>query len=154
MGDINGDGRDEIVIGTSRTSLYAIDPSAEGRMWSNKLGHDVTGVEIVTGSKGRPLIVAGSRSQFVSAFNGAGEKQWSTPVGAPVMHLTTAGSSEDAVIVAALKDGSVVVLSTAGTITHRGRLKAQPVALTVTTGQHPMILIADENGVVTALRIR
>ncbi len=154
IGDINDDGRDEIVIGTSRTSLYAIDPSAEGRMWSNKLGHEVTGVEIVTGSKGRPLIVAGSRSQFVSAFNGAGEKQWATPVGAPVMYLTTAGSSADAVIVAALKDGSVVVLSTAGTITHRTRLQAQPVALTVTTGQHPLLLIADENGVVTALRIR
>ncbi len=157
IGDINGDGLDEIVAGTSRTSLRAIEPSRvghlEGYLWSHKLGDDVRGVEIITGADGQPLVVAGAMSEFISAFNGAGEKQWATAVGAPVRFTTTVRSGDEAMIVAALKDGTVVVLSKSGQAAHNIKLPSPPTALAVAGERHDLILVAGEDGVVRALAI-
>ena len=150
IGDINSDGRDEIVIGTRRTSVHAIDPSREGYLWSHKLGHEVTGCEIIRDEDARPLVVAGCRSQFIVAFDGAGRKRWATPVAAPVELMAMLGDENG--VVAALKDGTVVLLSVSGEITHHANIAARPTALTVVGPDHDLILLAGEDGVVRALR--
>ncbi len=154
IGDINGDGREEIVIGTGRANLHAIDPSRDGYLWSHALGDSVRGVELVDGPDGLPLVVAGGYGEFVVAFNGAGEKQWATPMGAPVKYLTTAAPGGAQVIVAALMDGSVVTLDVAGAVTGKAATGVEPTALTVAGGEQQLIVVAGADNIVRGIRMR
>jgi outer membrane protein assembly factor BamB len=151
IADINGDSREEIVIGTRRGTLHAIDPTQKGRLWSHKLGDAVRGCELVTGRDGEPLIVAGSLSGFVIGFDGAGDKQWVTAVGGPVAFMAVAGAGDTEAIIAALESGDVAALTRAGRITHRLRLPSRPTALATAGDRHQLILVAGENGAVQAL---
>ena len=154
IGDINGDGREEIVIGTGRANLHAIDPSREGYLWSHALGDSVRGVELVDGPDGLPLVVAGGYGEFIVAFNGAGEKQWATPMGAPVKFLTTAAPEGVEVIIAALMDGSVVTLDVTGAVAGKAATGVEPTALTVAGAEQQLIVVAGADNTVRGIRMR
>ena len=154
IGDINGDGREEIVIGTGRANLHAIDPSRDGYLWSHALGDSVRGVEIVDGPDGMPLVVAGGYGEFIVAFNGVGEKQWATPMGAPVKFLTTAAPEGVEVIIAALMDGSIVTLDVTGAVTGKAATGVEPTALTVAGAEQQLIIVAGADNIVRGIRMR
>ncbi|MFO7948086.1 MAG: hypothetical protein R6V19_14875, partial [Armatimonadota bacterium] len=155
IGDINRDGREEIVIGNSATTVWALDPLHEEdhEIWSHKLGHDVTGIELVT-ADGEPMVIAGSQSGFVVAFNGSGTKLWATPIGGPVLHTATAGPSTDATIIVALQGGAIAAVSTDGTILRRSQLPSEIVALETAGPDHEIILAACDDGIVRALSVQ
>ena len=153
VGDINGDGKDEIVIGTGRATLRAINPATQQLMWMHRLGDDVKGVVIVKGPEGKALVVAGSASKFVTAFDGSGKKQWATPVRAPVLFLTSVRAKGRTSIVAACEGGQVLALDPSGKVTHRLKLDARPVAITTAKGHLAPVFIAAENGIVTAFTV-
>ena len=115
------------------------------------MGHEVTGCEILNREEGKALVVAGCMSEFVLAFDGVGKKQWATPVGAPVKFLTVWGPDE--ALVAALQEGTVIVLSPSGEITHRTKLPSLPTALAVVGEKHDLIVVAGEDGVVRGMTI-
>ncbi len=152
IGDVTGDGRPEIVFGTGRASLYLIAPTMDddGRIFQHKLGDDVRGVEIIPGTDGTPLIVAGATSGFISAFDASGEVRWSNAVGGAVLQMTSAIVDGAPVIVAALLDGEVLVLCADGQTQLRGRVEGQPSTMTVTVGDAPLIVVGEDTGTVTA----
>jgi hypothetical protein len=156
IADVNDDGRDEIVFGTGRASLYLIQPTMEddGRIAQHKLGDDVRGTEIIRDADGTPLIVTGATSEFVTAFEGSGAKRWATAVGGPVVEMTSAVIGGEEMIVAVLGDGEVRVLSADGEIAWYGEIGWRPTALAVTGGDQPLIVVADVDGHVTALTFR
>ena len=86
IGDVNGDGRDEIAFGTGRASLHVVAPTMEddGRLFQRKLGDDVRGTETIPAADGTPLIVTGATSEFITAFDGSGVTRWATAVGGPM----------------------------------------------------------------------
>jgi hypothetical protein len=151
IGDITGEGRQVIVIGTRRASLHAIDPRREGYLWSHNLGHEVRGCDLIIGADGKPLVVAGSLSGFVTAFNGAGARQWATPVGGPVAFRKVAGLGGRQSIIAALQSGGVVALSRTGKVTRRVLLPSRPAALAIAGEGADLLLVAGEDGVIRAL---
>ncbi len=155
IGDINGNGRQEIVIGTGRANLHAIDPAQDGYLWSHALGDDVRGCEIVTaGPDGAPLVVAGGYGGFVLAFDGAGEKQWATPMNAPIKFMTSATRAGSPVIVVALMDGAVVTLDHAGAVTGRVETGVEPTALTVAGVEQATAVVAGTDNTVRALALQ
>lgn len=151
VGDLDGDDRNEIVTGSSRASLRVIDPRTAETVWKRHLGDGVEGVRILRAAGEKPLVVAGSLSGFVSAFNGAGKKQWATPVGAPVVFLALVESGKEQVVMAVCDDGRVVALSRNGKITHRLSLPAAPTAIAVPEGRKDILCVAAQDGTVTAL---
>jgi len=155
IADVTGDGREEIVFGTGRASLYLVRPTMEddGRLVHHKLGDDVRGVEIVRAGDGAPLIVTGATSEFVTAFEGSGAKRWSVAVGGPVLEMTSAVIGGEDAIVAALAGGEVLVLTAEGEIAWRARIDGRPAALTVTATDPPLIIVADDAGLVTAFEV-
>ncbi len=155
IGDVNGDGRDEIAFGTGRASLHVIAPTMDddGRLFQRKLGDDVRGTEIINGGDGKPLIVTGSTSEFVTAFDGSGARHWATAVGGPVWRMTSAIVDGQWLVVAALEGGEILVLSAEGEIVARGAIEGRPTALTVTATPEPLIVVAADTGVLTAFEV-
>ena len=153
VGDLDGDGRDEVVAGTSRSSLAAIDPRTTKVLWRRNLGHNVKGVRILHGPDGKPLVVAGSLSEFVSAFDGSGRKRWATPVGAPVAFVDVLRGRKGQAIAAVCAGGEVVILTLKGEITHRSRIGADPVAVAVPERRKGLLCVATVDGKVTALAL-
>ncbi|MFP4248023.1 MAG: hypothetical protein ACLFU7_00105 [Armatimonadota bacterium] len=156
IADINDDGRDEIAFGTGRASLYAAAPTMEddGRLFHHRLGDDVRGTEIIHDADGTALVVTGSSSEFVTAFDASGAKRWSAAVGGPVAEMTSAVAESGEVVVAALAGGEVLVLTADGEVAGRARIDARPTALTVTASDRPLIVVADEAGAVTAFELQ
>ncbi|MFW5868631.1 MAG: hypothetical protein ACOCX2_12490, partial [Armatimonadota bacterium] len=155
IADIDRDGRHEIAFGTGRASLYAAAPTLEddGRVFQHKLGDDVRGCEVIRDADGSPLIVTGSTSEFLTAFAGSGEKRWATAVGGPVMEMTSAVIGGEQAVVAALSSGDVLVIGADGEIAWRGEVAGRPAALAVTAGAAPLIVVANEAGIVTAFEV-
>jgi hypothetical protein len=155
IGDVNGDGRDEIAFGTGRASLQVIAPTMEddGRLFQRKLGDDVRGTEIISAGDGTPLIVTGATSEFITAFDGSGVRHWATAVGGPVWQMTSTIINGQWLIIAALEDGDILVLSAEGEIVARGAIAGRPTALTATAAEKPLIVAAADTGVLTAFEI-
>ncbi|MGD8238328.1 MAG: PQQ-binding-like beta-propeller repeat protein, partial [Armatimonadota bacterium] len=80
MADLNGDGVDELIAGSTNGKVYALD-AAGGKLWEAQTGGGVTDVAVVDfAGDGRPAIVAGSMGATATALSAAGEELWSFAV--------------------------------------------------------------------------
>jgi hypothetical protein len=158
IADFDGNGVDEIVIGTGKGNVYLIDPHQTAGpiankpeyRWARHLGDDIRAM-CAADNGDHPLIIAASLSGFVVAFDAGGTKQWAASLGAPVYFLETLRVGDATRLVAVTKDGGVIVLSAAGELLQRGHTEATPVAMTVTADEH-LIIVAGDDGVVRAFR--
>jgi len=152
VGDINNDGREEIVAGTSRNSLKAYKPTSDEPLWEYDLGHAVEDIALAQ-DQGVPLVIAGSLSGFVVVFDGAGSKLGAVPVGAPVRRVAVFGSENDRRVAAICDGGEVVVFSIRGESQFRYNLGAEPVAVAVSHLAPHLLIVAGSDKVVTALSV-
>ncbi|MBT3381843.1 MAG: hypothetical protein HN742_08920 [Lentisphaerae bacterium] len=157
IADFDGDGTDEIAIGTGKGNLHLIDPhQTDGPIrnkpeyrWTRQLGDDVRAMLAIEAA-GRPLIVAASLSGFVVTFDANGDKQWSTSLDAPVYFLDAFRVDGSVRLIAALKDGGVVVLNQAGEIVQRGHIGAIPTTMAIAD---QLVAVATGDGVVHAFAV-
>ena len=72
--DLTGDGKKELVVGTQYSNIRALAAAPKKKLWAHRLGGDVKGILALDGPP--PMIVAGSQSGFVCAFDAQGGKRW------------------------------------------------------------------------------
>lgn len=113
VADIDGDGKLEVCCGTNREDCLRVHHAdGSGLRWSHNLGDTVTGIVAVQRGDER-LLVAGSRSFYVSAFDAAtGRPRWVTNVG----HAVTSMIAHDNHMIIGTHDGRVLALDFAGKI--------------------------------------
>lgn len=88
VGDINGDGNLEIVVGSGElynvaSNLHVYAYNAQGtKLWSGTTSNDVMGSPALgdINGDGRPEVLVGSKDSKLYAWNGSGTALWSTTV--------------------------------------------------------------------------
>lgn len=147
--DLNGDGRDEVLVATS--SLACLDPRTLDVRWVRAFGDEVRGLVVLPASAGAGRIVAASRNEFVVAFDAAGRRQWATPAGVPVEFLFTLRRGNEVLLAAVGATGRVVVLSAAGQVRFHYDLGAAPRSAAVPAARPDLLCVATADDLVTAL---
>jgi hypothetical protein len=87
LADVDGDGRLEVIVGTSTGFLYVLDAAAGAALegWPVQMG-DITGQPAVgdLDGDGRLEVVAGDGRGSVAAFRGSGQELWERHLGGAV----------------------------------------------------------------------
>jgi len=160
-GDLDGDGRLEILAGTNRGWLRLFDarPQPLGRpmppfqgdvtmksfewaeprdriRWARHLGGPVQAVAAFAG-----LAVGGSEAGFVTAFDPAGCKRWFVQAGAPVARLLADGQR----CVALTRNGGALVIDPDGRVRDQMRLGGSPAAAELADNQ--CVVACNDGGV-------
>ena len=118
VGDLNrsagapGDGQQTIFCGNNRGDLRAYDPRGKYNepLWVRNLTRPIRSLTVIG-----QVVVAGSDSGTLCAFNQAGEKAWGLPVSSAI--VTTAlvrRATGEAAVAVACKDGKVFIVSAQG----------------------------------------
>jgi outer membrane protein assembly factor BamB len=149
--DLDGDGREEVFVAT--ISLACLDPRTMKVRWAHGFGDEVRGVVAVRGPNGAPMVVAGSRNEFVVAFNAAGQRQWAAHAGVPVEFLVALRRGQEVLVAAMGATGRVVVFDTAGELRYQCELGAVPQSVVVPKACPELLCVATADGRVTALRL-
>lgn len=152
VGDINGDGRPELVNGSGTGTLTAFAyPVAP--LWSfNNYGYAAREVLLLdVDGDGKAETLVASDTGYLYALDGAGRPKWQTDLHSPVLALARGkvlrGSNEG--IAVGLRDGSVLVLNPQGAVVAGGRM-GSPVKLLKcadlnTDGADELIAVDEEN---------
>lgn len=115
VGDLDGDGQQTIFCGNNRGDLRAYAPRSaySEPLWIRNLTRPVRSLTIL-GAAGQGLVVVGSDSGYLCAFNQKGEKAWGLPVSSAVVQTELVHRGGEAVVAAACKDGKVFIVSPDG----------------------------------------
>ncbi|MBM4049870.1 MAG: hypothetical protein FJ279_32645, partial [Planctomycetes bacterium] len=121
VGDLNGDGKQEIVNGSGTGTLTAFAYPVAA-LWSfNNYGYAAREVMLwdVDGD-GRPETLVASDTGYLYVLDGSGKVKWQADLGSPVLALTrgTAG------IVVGQRNGSVLILDRQGAVLAAHRLSS------------------------------
>jgi len=137
VGDIDGDGRMEIVNGSGTGVTAAIDSAFDTRWQFNNYSYNTRQVVCRDlNGDGKSEILLASDTGYVYALDGAGKIWWQTDLGTAVVALAARRVTEDKTeFVAGLVSGDLVILNGLGkiTATHPGSAPVKFVA----TVDHP-----------------
>ncbi|HUU56001.1 MAG TPA: FG-GAP-like repeat-containing protein, partial [bacterium] len=160
MGDINGDGRDEIVVGCKDGKVYAFD--GRGQLlpgWPVSTGDTIAGspaIGDIDGDK-RDEIVIGSDDGNIYAFNGDGSTVPGFPVATGSTVRSTAavadvdGDMRDDIVIGS-SDGKVYALSGSGTsligwpVRIGGGVESSPAVADVDGDDLPEVAVGADDG--------
>ncbi len=115
--DLNGDGRDEIVVGAENWHHYVLDQQGE-KLWHFESVHASTATAVADiDNDGQPELIAATEYNWWFAVSNRGEQRWqhNTIGGMGVTHVATARQSDGTHLVAfGCRDGTVQVVDAAG----------------------------------------
>ncbi|MGD9495654.1 MAG: FG-GAP-like repeat-containing protein [Armatimonadota bacterium] len=110
--DLDGDGAPEIAF-AGRDSFVHVVNATGGLLFKFGTGDEVTSLTTVSAPDGGRLLVAGSRSFNVYAFDAAGNVVWRTDLGYPVTDVAALRTAAGERVAATTDSGSVVLLDAA-----------------------------------------
>jgi hypothetical protein len=149
LGDLNGDGRLEIVHGSSTGDLIAVD--LRGRiLWRfDNYGYPVERIRCVDlGGDGRPEVLIASGTGYVYCLDARGKPRWQRRVGLAVHDLVVA----EGMIVAGTEDGVVHAFDKSGKLLWSRAVGAAVTKLSVISpGGHAIIVVGLADGRLLAL---
>ena len=109
IADLDGDGRQEIVVGTSSGLVVALDHQCR-KKWSYRLRTPPQVLECVEGDDGSRLVVVGCDDGAVAALDGKGNLAAIANVrGRPTKILSLTGAGHAPVVILATEDGAIHV---------------------------------------------
>ncbi len=116
VGDLAGDGQNTVFCGNNRGDVRAY-PGVQGKaeqLWVRNLTRPIRSLTIVPAESGG-LLVVGSDSGYLCAFDQAGEKAWGLPVSSAISHtaLVRRGEAEPW-LAAGCRDGKVFLATPEG----------------------------------------
>jgi len=115
--DLDGDGRDEIVVGAENWHHYVLDQQGEKR-WHFESVHASTATAVADiDNDGQPELIAATEYNWWFAVSNQGEQRWqhNTIGGMGVTHVATARQPDGTHLVAfGCRDGTVQVVDAAG----------------------------------------
>jgi hypothetical protein len=114
-GDMNGDGKAELIAGSRIGGIHCKTFGAEAASWDLDAGAEITATVLadVNGDQ-RPEVLVASRNGYVMALDAQGKALWRRNCGNPVRALAVAGEGAGTVIASATDGGAVVLLSPNG----------------------------------------
>jgi len=137
VGDLDGDGKQEVLNGTKKGGLYVrtlplrrtlpqyddrffwMDPSRY-LLWSQNFGDTVTDLALVPAASGKGLdIIASSATGYVTRLDATGKRLWSTALSDEVLCSAMLGEGSESRVVCGCVDGGVYVLRLDGSILGR-----------------------------------
>lgn len=115
--DLNGDGRDEIVVGAENWHHYVLDQQGN-KLWHFESVHASTATVVADiDNDGQPELIAATEYNWWFAVSNQGEKRWqhNTVQGMGVTHVATARQADGTSLVAfGCRDGTVQVVNATG----------------------------------------
>lgn len=140
VGDIDHDGVNEVFVGSNLgdvRAFHAVDSKPAGNwnrspaakvLWETNLSRVVRTLSIFPGPS-QDLLVAGSDSGYLIAFNPAGERVWGMALSGAILFTDTIDDGR--LLVAGCKDGHVFAVDDTGKIVAAQKLDGQLVGLSV-----------------------
>jgi outer membrane protein assembly factor BamB len=152
VGDIDGNGEPEVYCGNNLghvRSFRGVTGSPERKqMWWQALGRIVRAFAIVP-VDGHSLLVAGSDSGYLVAFDAEGSRAWGTPLSSAIVALETVTQPDGSSRIAALcKDGHLFFCDADGAVLGVYNAAARGQALTsadINADGQPDLCIATRN---------
>ena len=148
VADLTGDGKAEFICGTSRGNIYVHNPRADEPdiLWQRHLGEEVSEI-VIPHVEGSPLVVAASESSFVTAFDGAGQLRWATPLPAAVYTMALTKREGKCLVAVGCANGQIVLLDLGGRPTATCDITASPRMIQATDidgdGTEELIVLAE-----------
>jgi outer membrane protein assembly factor BamB len=153
--DLNGDGRLEMVNGTSVGNLRVFDVETGNVLWQVNLGDEVRGALVTDlNSDGRLKLVTASASTYVCAFQPDGEKVWFRSVGNAIACLSLAEIEGTKYLVVGCEDGQLYLLNPNGSVVCAFGIGSKINELSVQRmkGSEPtQIIVGSEDGILRAI---
>ena len=116
--DLDGDGKQTVFCGNNRGDVraYAGTREAHEPLWIHNLTRPIRSLTVLP-RPGGSLLVVGSDSGYLCAFNQAGDKVWGVPLSSAITHTTLVRRGAGSVLLAAgCKDGKVFLVDPAGSL--------------------------------------
>jgi hypothetical protein len=149
-GDINGDGKLEILNGSS-TGVLAAAAFPIKPLWAfNNYGYAVrTVLASDLDGDGKAETIAGLDSGYLFALGGDGKVRWQVETGSAVLSLeyATIRDKESKVLIAALRDGSLLVVSPKGEVQMRAPQPSPVTRILPLQGQQRLLALDETNTV-------